>query len=167
MAWSYTGRWLGRQKSTFAERAAGDAAGTCNDLIWHAYPPLLVGTTVEDLSRATTGTSVFERLMLRVASCPGTPARFAQICDPGQHAAHRREVPDSVSMAATAIAIGAGGALNSIHTTVLLLPSKRQSTPWGRLRRSSLIGRSVVEPLAKSVSSGKRDYLAPSSKIRV
>ena len=30
------------------------------------------------------------------------------------------EAPDSVSMAATAIAISAGGALSSIHTTVLL-----------------------------------------------
>ena len=30
------------------------------------------------------------------------------------------EAPDNVSMAAVAIAIGAGGALGSIHTTVLL-----------------------------------------------
>jgi uncharacterized protein with GYD domain len=30
------------------------------------------------------------------------------------------EAPDNVSMAATAIAISAGGALNSIHTTVLM-----------------------------------------------
>ena len=30
------------------------------------------------------------------------------------------EAPDNVSMAATAIAIGAGGALSAIHTTVLL-----------------------------------------------
>ena len=30
------------------------------------------------------------------------------------------EAPDNVSMAATAIAIGAGGALSSIHTTVLM-----------------------------------------------
>jgi uncharacterized protein with GYD domain len=30
------------------------------------------------------------------------------------------EAPDNVSMAATAIALSAGGALNSIHTTVLL-----------------------------------------------
>src|SRR4030067_794913 len=30
------------------------------------------------------------------------------------------EAPDHVSMAATAIAISAGGALNSLHTTVLL-----------------------------------------------
>ena len=30
------------------------------------------------------------------------------------------EAPDNVSMAATAIAIGAGGALSSFHTTVLL-----------------------------------------------
>lgn len=30
------------------------------------------------------------------------------------------EAPDNVSMAATALAIGAGGALGSIHTTVLL-----------------------------------------------
>lgn len=30
------------------------------------------------------------------------------------------EAPDPVSMAATALAIGAGGALSSIHTTVLL-----------------------------------------------
>ena len=30
------------------------------------------------------------------------------------------EAPDNVSMAATAIAIGAGGALSSLHTTVLL-----------------------------------------------
>ena len=30
------------------------------------------------------------------------------------------EAPDNVSMAATAIAISAGGALNSFHTTVLL-----------------------------------------------
>ena len=30
------------------------------------------------------------------------------------------EAPDNVSMAATALAIGAGGALSSIHTTVLL-----------------------------------------------
>ena len=30
------------------------------------------------------------------------------------------EAPDNVSMAATALAIGAGGALSSVHTTVLL-----------------------------------------------
>jgi uncharacterized protein with GYD domain len=30
------------------------------------------------------------------------------------------EAPDNVSMAATALAIGSGGALSSIHTTVLL-----------------------------------------------
>ena len=30
------------------------------------------------------------------------------------------EAPDNVSMAATVLAIGAGGALSSIHTTVLL-----------------------------------------------
>ena len=30
------------------------------------------------------------------------------------------EAPDNVSMAATALAVGAGGALRSIHTTVLL-----------------------------------------------
>ena len=30
------------------------------------------------------------------------------------------EAPDNVSMAATALAIGAGGALNSLQTTVLL-----------------------------------------------
>jgi uncharacterized protein with GYD domain len=30
------------------------------------------------------------------------------------------EAPDNVSMAATALAIGAGGALSAIHTTVLL-----------------------------------------------
>lgn len=30
------------------------------------------------------------------------------------------EAPDNVSMAATALAIGAGGALSSIHTTVLM-----------------------------------------------
>jgi uncharacterized protein with GYD domain len=30
------------------------------------------------------------------------------------------EAPDNVSMAATALAIGAGGALSSLHTTVLL-----------------------------------------------
>lgn len=30
------------------------------------------------------------------------------------------EAPDNVSMAATAIALSAGGALSSIHTTVLL-----------------------------------------------
>ena len=39
----------------------------------------------------------------------------------GEHDAYNLwEAPDNVSMAATAIAIGNGGALSSIHTTVLL-----------------------------------------------
>ena len=39
----------------------------------------------------------------------------------GDHDAYNLwEAPDNVSMAATAIAIGSGGALSSIHTTVLL-----------------------------------------------
>jgi uncharacterized protein with GYD domain len=39
----------------------------------------------------------------------------------GDHDAYNLwEAPDNVSMAATAIAISAGGALNSFHTTVLL-----------------------------------------------
>ena len=39
----------------------------------------------------------------------------------GEHDAYNLwEAPDNVSMAATAIAISAGGALNSFHTTVLL-----------------------------------------------
>ena len=39
----------------------------------------------------------------------------------GDHDAYTLwEAPDSVSMAATAIAISAGGALSSLHTTVLL-----------------------------------------------
>src|SRR5215217_4143793 len=39
----------------------------------------------------------------------------------GEHDAYNLwEAPDNVSMAATAIAIGAGGALSSIQTTVLL-----------------------------------------------
>src|ERR671913_2208867 len=39
----------------------------------------------------------------------------------GEHDAYNLwEAPDNVSMAATAIAISAGGALSSLHTTVLL-----------------------------------------------
>ena len=39
----------------------------------------------------------------------------------GDHDAYNLwEAPDNVSMAATALAIGAGGALNSLQTTVLL-----------------------------------------------
>jgi uncharacterized protein with GYD domain len=40
---------------------------------------------------------------------------------PGDHDGYNLwEAPDNVSLAAVAIAIGGGGALSSIHTTVLL-----------------------------------------------
>jgi uncharacterized protein with GYD domain len=47
------------------------------------------------------------------------------------------EAPDNVSMAATAIAIGAGGALSSIQTTVLLR-LKRRSQRCRRHPRSRI-----------------------------
>ena len=45
------------------------------------------------------------------------------------------EAPDDVSMAAVALAIGAGGALSSIHTTVLLTVDET----IGALQRASTI----------------------------
>ncbi|MEO6596704.1 MAG: GYD domain-containing protein [Planctomycetota bacterium] len=46
------------------------------------------------------------------------------------------EAPDNVSMAATAIAIGSGGALSSVHTTVLLTVEETLAA----LKKASTIG---------------------------
>jgi hypothetical protein len=46
------------------------------------------------------------------------------------------EAPDNVSMAAVAIAIGGGGALSSIHTTVLLTVEETVAA----LQKASSIG---------------------------
>ena len=46
------------------------------------------------------------------------------------------EAPDNVSMAAVALAIGAGGALSSIHTTVLLTVDETMEA----MRKAGAIG---------------------------
>jgi uncharacterized protein with GYD domain len=72
------------------------------------------------------------------------------------------EAPDNVSMAATALAIGAGGALSSVQTTVLLT-SRRRSRPCRRLALSG-IGRRVRNrhPSGRTTMVGT----APSCRMR-